>query len=157
MAALAQAAWPSQHIPEPVKTLIVKFYVCVDAPLDPDSNAVLANDVFHPDASFQINKRVIRGRNEIAHWRDSAASGSGAVISILSLSADGFEVLTTGTLVLEMGDGRKADSEFTCRCLVTKEKGEGAKIKEWRGWVDYVPFLKGGPFEKARVYDAERP
>ncbi|KAK6434552.1 hypothetical protein LTR95_009263 [Oleoguttula sp. CCFEE 5521] len=163
MGSLAQALWPPQPVPESVKALLAKFYTCVDSLHDPNSNTILADEVFHPDGVFQINKRVIRGRHEIAHWRDGAASGSGVVKSthtvhkVYSLSADGTEVLTTGILALEMSDGRKADSEFACRCLVTEEEGEGARIQEWRGWVDYVPFLKEGLFEKARLYDAGGP
>nr|OQO31936.1 hypothetical protein B0A51_00276 [Rachicladosporium sp. CCFEE 5018] len=161
MPSLTTAAWPFQPIPEPVKALLAKFYACVDAPQDPNSNSILANEVFHPDATFQINKRIIRGREEIAHWRDGAASGGGGVATsthtvhnVYSLSTEGWEVLTTGTLALEMGDGRKAESEFACRCLVTDEGAEGERIKEWRGWVDYVPFLKEDSFEKGRVYDS---
>nr|OQO08220.1 hypothetical protein B0A51_18176 [Rachicladosporium sp. CCFEE 5018] len=161
MSSLAQAAWPSQPIPEQVKELLAKFYACVDSPLELNSNVVLADQVFHSNGSLQFNKRHVRGRDKIANWRDSAGGSDGVVKSahtvreVYSLSADGNHVLTTGTLAVEMADGRKADSEFACRCLVTHEGEKGAVIKEARVWIDYVPFLDQRMFDKAKQYPAE--
>ncbi|KAK6436238.1 hypothetical protein LTR95_007566 [Oleoguttula sp. CCFEE 5521] len=67
MSSLAQAEWPSQPIPEQVKELLAKFYACVDSPLDPNSDLVLADKVFHTNGTLQFNKRHVRGTDEIAH------------------------------------------------------------------------------------------
>jgi hypothetical protein len=46
--------------PEPVKKLISMFYELVD-PLDPESDRMLATEVFASDGKFIINTRELNG------------------------------------------------------------------------------------------------
>ncbi|PVH75243.1 hypothetical protein DL98DRAFT_593372 [Cadophora sp. DSE1049] len=155
---LSNAQWPSQPLPEPVKNLIAKFYACVDAPQDPNANFVLATEVFVPIGTFTINQRVIQGRKEIENWRASAASGNQVKVSVhtvekvYNLDGQGGQVLTTGTLYLEMNGGQKATSVYAARCLVDGVGSETPKIKEWQGWCDYMPYIMAGMFEAPRIY-----
>lgn len=77
---LDSATWPERPIPEAVKDLLKKFYACVDSPQDPNANVVLADEVFHSDATFTINNRVIEGRDAIVNWRSGAASRNGVKV-----------------------------------------------------------------------------
>ncbi|KAK0111163.1 hypothetical protein ONS95_001540 [Cadophora gregata] len=156
---LSIAQWPSQPIPEPVKDLISKFYACVDAPQDPNANTVLANEVFLPNGTFTINQRVVQGKEQIQNWRASAASGNQVKVSVhtvekvYNLDGQGGQVLTTGTLFLEMMGGQKATSVYAARCLVYDVGSANPRIKEWQGWCDYMPYMLAGMFEAPRIYN----
>lgn len=65
-------------------------------------------------------------------------------------------MLTTGTLYLEMTDGKSATSNFAARGLVDDAESQTPKFKEWQGWCDYIPYFQAGMLDVPRVYEENK-
>lgn len=64
--------------------------------------------------------------------------------------------MTTGTLYLEMKDGKRATSTYAAKGVVDDVESRNPRLREWQGWCDYMPFLLGGLFEAGRIYGGEK-
>ncbi|KAK4549646.1 hypothetical protein LTR36_004947 [Oleoguttula mirabilis] len=143
---MEEAEWPSQPVPEAIKELIARFYSLVDSS-DPSCCEGLANTVFTQDGEFLVNKRSMKGAEQIAKWRtggESVILRQHTIHKIYVCNEQGNDLLMTGTLTLGSDLGLTAESPYCARCVVDDPTSQSPRIEYWQGWLDTTPFYDLG-------------
>ncbi|KAK5138383.1 hypothetical protein LTR08_003444 [Meristemomyces frigidus] len=141
-----EVEWPSQSIPQSVKTVIARFYAVVDSD-EPSCGQQLAETVFAKDGEFVVNKRSMKGYEEIAEWRvggESVVLREHKVHKVYISDEQGDDLLMTGTLMLESNIGLTAESPFCARCVVEDVDCKAPRVAYWQIWMDTTPFYDLG-------------
>ncbi|KAK0863944.1 hypothetical protein LTS02_006336 [Friedmanniomyces endolithicus] len=140
------AEWPSQPITK-MKRLLARFYTLVDA-ATVESSELLAGQVFGESGEFVVNKRRMKGREQIMDWHnkssDDVVSRRHVVHKIYVCSESGDDLMMTGTLTMISSEGLVGETSYTARCVVDDAALPKPKVQLWQFWLDPTPFLDLG-------------